>query len=41
MTFLTICAALGFLGLLLLGVAAMIAVCRKRAAPGNHDLFQK
>ncbi len=41
MTFPIFCACLAALGVFLIGVAAMIAACRKRTPPGNHDLFQK
>lgn len=41
MTFLTFCAALGFLGLFLIGIAALITALRHPPRPLNHDLFNK
>lgn len=40
MTLVTFCLSLGFIGLFLLGLSAMIFVLRKRPS-GNHDLYQK
>lgn len=40
MTFPTFCACLAFVGVFLMGVAAIIFALRKRS-PDNHDLFQK